>query len=86
MEGEQQFRDWLKQRRKGLDLTQKELARRAGCSIYTVQRIEEGVLWPAASSSPRCWPPAWRSRRRSTRRSCAGPEPPARTQPRAGHH
>jgi hypothetical protein len=52
MEGEQQFRDWLKQRRKGLDLTQKELARRAGCSIYTVRRIEEGVLRPAAPRTP----------------------------------
>jgi WD40 repeat protein/DNA-binding XRE family transcriptional regulator len=47
MVSDQSFRDWLKQRRKSLDLTQKELALQAGCSIYTVQRIEEGVLKPS---------------------------------------
>src|SRR5688572_15799488 len=47
MVSDQSFRDWLKQRRKSLDLTQKELALHSGCSIYTVQRIEEGVLKPS---------------------------------------
>src|SRR5689334_15732526 len=41
------FKEWLKQRRKALDLTQAELAHRTGCSIYTVQRIEEGVARPS---------------------------------------
>ena len=47
MAGDESFKAWFKQRRKSLDLTQDELARRAGCSIYTVQRIEEGVLRPS---------------------------------------
>src|SRR5689334_20670408 len=41
------FKDWLKQRRKSLDLTQAELAHKVSCSIYTVQRIEEGVARPS---------------------------------------
>jgi WD40 repeat protein/transcriptional regulator with XRE-family HTH domain len=47
MADEEAFKEWLKQRRKALDLTQAELAHRAGCSIYTVQRIEEGVARPS---------------------------------------
>src|SRR5688572_8798292 len=47
MASDQSFKDWLKQRRKSLDLTQKELALQAGCSIYTVQRIEECMLKPS---------------------------------------
>ena len=34
------FGSWLKQRRKALDLTQAELARRAGCAAVTLQKIE----------------------------------------------
>jgi WD40 repeat protein/transcriptional regulator with XRE-family HTH domain len=41
------FKHELKQRRKALDLTQAELAHKVGCSIYTVQRIEEGVARPS---------------------------------------
>jgi transcriptional regulator with XRE-family HTH domain len=47
MASDQSFNDWLKKRRKSLDLTQKELALQAGCSISTVQHIEEGVLKPS---------------------------------------
>ena len=47
MADEGSFKTWFKQRRKALDLTQEELAHLAGCSIYTVQRIEEGVLRPS---------------------------------------
>ena len=34
------FGAWLKWRRKALDLTQSELARRAGCAAVTYQKIE----------------------------------------------
>ncbi len=34
------FGTWLKQRRKALDLTQEELARRLGCATVTLQKIE----------------------------------------------
>ena len=36
------FGDWLKARRKALDLTQEELAQRAGCSIFALRKIESG--------------------------------------------
>src|SRR5688500_11290203 len=41
------FKDELKQRRKSLDLTQAELAHIVGCSIYTLQHIEEGTARPS---------------------------------------
>ncbi len=41
------FRQWLRARRKTLDLTQEALATRAGCSVVTVRRIEEGALRPS---------------------------------------
>jgi transcriptional regulator with XRE-family HTH domain len=41
------FKDELKQRRKALDLTQAELAHLVGCSIYTLQHIEEGSARPS---------------------------------------
>ncbi len=34
------FGTWLKQRRRALDLTQAELARRLGCATVTFQKIE----------------------------------------------
>ena len=37
----------LKQRRTTLDLTQQELARRVGCALVTIQRIEQGTLRPS---------------------------------------
>jgi predicted ATPase/transcriptional regulator with XRE-family HTH domain len=41
------FGDWLKQRRKTLDLTQKELSERAGCSVFAVRKIEAGERRPS---------------------------------------
>lgn len=41
------FQDELKRRRKALDLTQAELAREVGCSIYTLQHIEVGSARPS---------------------------------------
>lgn len=37
------FGEWLKKRRKALDLTQEQLADRAGCSVWLIQKIEEGT-------------------------------------------
>ena len=42
------FAQALKQRRKALDLTQRQLAHRVGCAPVTIQRIEQGTLRPSA--------------------------------------
>lgn len=36
------FGEWIKQRRKAIDLTQGELANRAGCSVFALRKIESG--------------------------------------------
>lgn len=41
------FGEWIKQRRKALDLTQEELARHAGCSIFALRKIESGERRPS---------------------------------------
>src|SRR5574339_1000361 len=41
------FGEWLKQRRKTLDLTQEELAERAGCSVFALRKIETGERRPS---------------------------------------
>lgn len=41
------FGEWLKSRRKALDLTQEELAQRSGCSIFALRKIESGVRRPS---------------------------------------
>jgi len=41
------FGEWLKQRRKALDLTQEELAESAGCSIFALRKIESGERRPS---------------------------------------
>jgi predicted ATPase/transcriptional regulator with XRE-family HTH domain len=41
------FGDWLKARRKALDLTQEELAGRAGCSVFALRKIETGERRPS---------------------------------------
>jgi predicted ATPase/DNA-binding XRE family transcriptional regulator len=38
---------WLKERRKALDLTQEDLAERVGCSIWTIRKIETGERKPS---------------------------------------
>jgi transcriptional regulator with XRE-family HTH domain len=47
MTGGAAFGRWLKQRRKELDLTQKELARNVGCSTVTIEKIEAGQRRPS---------------------------------------
>src|SRR5512139_3406762 len=41
------FGDWLKQRRKQLDLTQTELAEHAYCSVFALRKIEAGERRPS---------------------------------------
>jgi len=41
------FGEWVKRRRKALDLTQEELAQRAGCSIFALRKIESGERKPS---------------------------------------
>ncbi len=41
------FGEWLKYRRRQLDLTQKELAEQAGCSVGTVRKIERDERRPS---------------------------------------
>ncbi|HEX5837611.1 MAG TPA: helix-turn-helix domain-containing protein [Anaerolineales bacterium] len=41
------FGGWLKKRRKTLDLTQEELAGRAGCSVFALRKIESGERRPS---------------------------------------
>ncbi|MEM7801916.1 MAG: helix-turn-helix domain-containing protein, partial [Chloroflexota bacterium] len=41
------FGEWLKRRRKQLDITQNELADRLGCSVNTVRKIEQNARRPS---------------------------------------
>jgi len=41
------FGEWVKKRRKALDLTQEELASRAGCSVFAMRKIESGERRPS---------------------------------------
>lgn len=41
------FGEWLRQRRRMLDLTQQELADQVGCARITLRRIESGALKPS---------------------------------------
>jgi predicted ATPase/DNA-binding XRE family transcriptional regulator len=41
------FGEWLKRRRKELDLTQAELAEHASCSVFTLRKIEAGLRRPS---------------------------------------
>ena len=55
------FGQWLKQRRKVLGLTQKELAKQLGCAEVTLRKIEAGDFAPSAplalsSLRPWAWP------------------------------
>lgn len=47
MEPPTSFGNWIKRRRKALDLTQEELAERAGCSIFALRKIESGIRKPS---------------------------------------
>ena len=41
------FGEWLKHRRKTLDLTQAELSQSAGCSVFALRKIESGERRPS---------------------------------------
>lgn len=41
------FSEWLKRRRQNLDLTQAELAERAGCTVFALRKIESGERRPS---------------------------------------
>jgi len=41
------FGEWVKRRRKALDLTQEQLAQSAGCSIFALRKIESGERRPS---------------------------------------
>jgi predicted ATPase/transcriptional regulator with XRE-family HTH domain len=41
------FGEWVKQRRKMLDLTQEELARKSSCSVFALRKIESGDRRPS---------------------------------------
>ncbi|MFZ5883414.1 MAG: tetratricopeptide repeat protein [Chloroflexota bacterium] len=41
------FGEWIKSRRKALDLTQEELSARAGCSVFALRKIESGERRPS---------------------------------------
>lgn len=41
------FGEWIKSRRKALDLTQAELAQRSGCSVFALRKIESGERRPS---------------------------------------
>lgn len=47
------FGNWLKQRRKALDLTQAELADQVGCAAITIQKFEGGMVRPSKSMTER---------------------------------
>ncbi|MCB0193098.1 MAG: AAA family ATPase [Anaerolineae bacterium] len=47
MTGDIPFGEWLRRRRRGLDLTQQELARQAGCTVSTLRKIEAGERRPS---------------------------------------
>src|SRR5947199_10813674 len=47
------FGMWLKARRRSMDLTQPDLARRVGCSLETVVKIESGERRPSKQVAER---------------------------------
>ena len=53
MDAELTFGQWLKKRRKALDLTQEELARRVPCAVITLQKIEAGERRPSKQMAER---------------------------------
>jgi predicted ATPase/transcriptional regulator with XRE-family HTH domain len=53
MDAERSFGDWLRQRRKALDLTQDELARQVGCSAITLRKLEAEERRPSKQIAER---------------------------------
>lgn len=52
-EQDQSFGYWLRRRRKAMDLTQAELADRAGCALTTVKKLETGARQPSPQMAER---------------------------------
>ena len=61
MENVRSFGQWLKQRRKTLDLTQAELARQVGCATVTLQTEQEGYMRDAVAARARLDTATWES-------------------------
>src|SRR5262245_34437472 len=53
METELSFGAWVRRRRKALDMLQKELAGRVGCSVTALQKIERGERRPSRQLAER---------------------------------
>src|SRR5262245_36460579 len=53
MDVETSFGRWLRARRRALDLTQGDLARRIGCSVVTIQKIEADERRPSRQIAER---------------------------------
>ncbi|HVO70443.1 MAG TPA: helix-turn-helix domain-containing protein, partial [Aggregatilineaceae bacterium] len=53
MQPDNPFGNWLRQRRKALDLTQAELAQQVGCALVTMKKIETGVRRPSKQIAER---------------------------------
>src|SRR5688500_16893662 len=53
MEQTASFGYWLRRRRKALDLTQDALARRVGCALITIQKIEADERRPSKEIAAR---------------------------------
>lgn len=51
--GETAFGPWLKARRKTLDLTQRDLAQRVGCTAITIRKFEAGERRPSKQVAER---------------------------------
>src|SRR6187455_2654941 len=47
MDVETSFGHWLRARRRALDLTQQDLARRVGCAVITIQKLEADERRPS---------------------------------------
>ncbi len=47
MDGEVSFGNWIRKRRRALDFTQEELARRVGCSVSALRKIEDDERRPS---------------------------------------
>src|SRR5260221_14431730 len=47
------FGNWLKQRRKALDLTQQDLADQVSCAVVTIRKIEGDVARPSKQIAER---------------------------------
>ena len=55
------FGEWLRQSRNELRLTREQFARRVGCSVSALRKIEDGERRPRARSLS-CWQTVWISR------------------------